>query len=235
MPGWVGDDCKANFDECVNSDCVFGQCVDGIDSFTCNCTAGFDGKACDNNINDCVRKDCGHGQCIDEVDGFSCTCDAGWNGDACKTELDECALRFDGMAVCSGNGNCTDYVDGYGCSCEDEWMGNATKFFTRANGPDAPNLAWGDCNVEKATAINVGNSNVKDDTANMNIPIILGVIFGLLLIVFGGALYIFWKRRKENEQGSIVNTASELPDAPPNNHFYPGLEAGGFQGGRLAI
>ena len=40
----VSDNCSPN--PCRNG----GACNDGVDSYTCNCAAGFDGTNCENNI-----------------------------------------------------------------------------------------------------------------------------------------------------------------------------------------
>lgn len=40
-------DCKSNIDDCGSVDCSkHGTCVDGIESHTCLCTAGFEGDDC---------------------------------------------------------------------------------------------------------------------------------------------------------------------------------------------
>ena len=48
LPGFTGVECEANIDDCMGVDCSGnGQCVDGINSFSCNCTAGFTGLLCE--------------------------------------------------------------------------------------------------------------------------------------------------------------------------------------------
>ena len=37
-----------DIDYCAQNDCKHGECVDGIDSYTCNCYAGYEGRLCDN-------------------------------------------------------------------------------------------------------------------------------------------------------------------------------------------
>ena len=46
-PGFTGDHCLTNIDDCVGVDCSGNsRCVDGVNSFTCECTAGFSGPLC---------------------------------------------------------------------------------------------------------------------------------------------------------------------------------------------
>ena len=45
--GFTGANCEININECAGVNCSGnGVCVDGINSFTCNCDAGFRGALC---------------------------------------------------------------------------------------------------------------------------------------------------------------------------------------------
>ena len=46
-PGFTGDLCQINIDDCVGVNCTGnGQCVDGVNSFTCDeCITGY-GSSC---------------------------------------------------------------------------------------------------------------------------------------------------------------------------------------------
>ena len=46
-PGFTGETCESNIDECADVTCVRGSCLDGVNSFTCECDSGFKGQLCD--------------------------------------------------------------------------------------------------------------------------------------------------------------------------------------------
>ena len=46
-PGFTGELCQTNVDDCVGVDCSGnGRCVDGVNNFTCECARGFSGPLC---------------------------------------------------------------------------------------------------------------------------------------------------------------------------------------------
>ena len=94
VPGFPGPDC-ANIDDCEEINCSGNgqlvQCVEEMDSFSCNCSSGYTGILCEINIDDCVEINCsGNGQCVDEVDSFSCNCSAGYTGTLCEININDC-------------------------------------------------------------------------------------------------------------------------------------------------
>ncbi len=75
---WI-DDCDPN--PCLNG----GACTDGVNSFTCECPAGFEGDTCEINIDDCVDDPClNGGTCVDGVNSYTCECQGPWSGDNCQ-------------------------------------------------------------------------------------------------------------------------------------------------------
>ena len=72
VSGYDGPTCNNNIDDCFSGACENGgQCIDGVNSYTCDCTGtGFDGSTCQNNINDCLSNPCQNGgTCIDGING----------------------------------------------------------------------------------------------------------------------------------------------------------------------
>ena len=47
-PDFTGMECEVNIDDCVGVNCSGnGQCVDEINSFSCNCNDSYTGPLCD--------------------------------------------------------------------------------------------------------------------------------------------------------------------------------------------
>ena len=118
VPGFTGTDCQV--DDCVGVNCSGnGVCMDGINSFFCNCSAGYSGSECEMNIDDCLSSPCAStGQCVDRVDSFTCSCEPGYTGQLCETNIDDC----EGVD-CSGNGQCLDQVNSFTCECDPGYTG----------------------------------------------------------------------------------------------------------------
>ena len=118
LPGYQGDNCEVNVDECQSSPCNNGAtCMDGIASYTCTCTPGWVGDNCNFDVNECSSAPCQNGgACTDGVDSYQCTCPVGWIGPTCGVSIDECSSR-----PCQNGGVCVDAVNGYTCACAPGW------------------------------------------------------------------------------------------------------------------
>lgn len=79
------DDVDPDVDDCVDVICHNGgECIDGIDTFTCQCPAGFTGTFCEINTTVCVPIPCEDGEdCQGEIKSYSCTCAPGFSGPQC--------------------------------------------------------------------------------------------------------------------------------------------------------
>ena len=54
MPGFTGDLCAIDIDECQSDPCLNqGICIDEINGFTCNCSQGFIGVQCELSTENC--------------------------------------------------------------------------------------------------------------------------------------------------------------------------------------
>jgi hypothetical protein len=63
-----------DFDDCVNSNCSNGTCVNGVDKYTCDCDAGYTGDFCEQNVDDCVGVVCSNGASCEVSIGSCNTC-----------------------------------------------------------------------------------------------------------------------------------------------------------------
>ena len=45
-PGYDGNLCNNNIDDCSTNPCVRGNCSDEVDSFSCTCDLGYEGDTC---------------------------------------------------------------------------------------------------------------------------------------------------------------------------------------------
>jgi hypothetical protein len=47
LPGFTGDMCEIDIDDCITQPCRRGQCIDRVNGFICSCYSGSDGVLCD--------------------------------------------------------------------------------------------------------------------------------------------------------------------------------------------
>uniref|UniRef100_A0A7M4E463 Neurogenic locus notch homolog protein 2 n=1 Tax=Crocodylus porosus TaxID=8502 RepID=A0A7M4E463_CROPO len=113
-PGWEGERCTVDIDECVSKPCRnHAVCHNIQGSYLCECNPGFTGGDCESNIDDCLSNPCQNGaSCVDGVNSFSCICLPGFQGEQCQTDTNECLSE-----PCKNGGTCSDYVNSYTCKC----------------------------------------------------------------------------------------------------------------------
>ncbi|EYC06454.1 hypothetical protein Y032_0076g992 [Ancylostoma ceylanicum] len=100
IPGYTGEFCDIDIDDCASSPCVYGICTDMYMDYNCTCVKGADGKNCDIDLNDCVEytedgkkypnrcvtKDAA-AKCNDRLAGFTCKCSPMWTGEYCDLNV----------------------------------------------------------------------------------------------------------------------------------------------------
>ncbi|CAH1785690.1 unnamed protein product [Owenia fusiformis] len=114
MPGFAGTHCETNLNECGQIPCIHGQCIDGINSYTCNCTGtGYEGINCSTDIDECRVEPCiNGGLCTNTPGSYKCECQSGYGGVDCSQETNECLSN-----PCQHSGTCEGYTGGYNCRC----------------------------------------------------------------------------------------------------------------------
>ncbi|XP_068690653.1 neurogenic locus notch homolog protein 1-like, partial [Montipora foliosa] len=116
-PGFTGDACQTDIDECLSYPCLRGRCMDGLNNFSCICDPGYVGRTCNTDYDDCSSSPCVHGNCIDFTGSYGCTCEPGYVGENCEIDINECV-----SSPCR-HGTCVDQVNNYICQCHAGYTG----------------------------------------------------------------------------------------------------------------
>ena len=98
-----------------------GTCIDGVGTYSCDCSPGYTERDCETNINECLimEPQCsGRGTCTDGVNTFTCDCNDGYTDLMCETNIDDCV-----GVNCSGHGQCMDGVNNFTCLCQSGFTG----------------------------------------------------------------------------------------------------------------
>uniref|UniRef100_A0A674DSX3 Neurogenic locus notch homolog protein 1 n=1 Tax=Salmo trutta TaxID=8032 RepID=A0A674DSX3_SALTR len=108
--------CDHNIDDCPGHNCQnAGLCVDGVNTYNCQCPPHFTGQFCTENVDECemMPNTCQNGgTCHDTYGSFHCVCVNGWTGDDCSENIDDCA-----SAACYHGATCHDRVASFFCEC----------------------------------------------------------------------------------------------------------------------
>lgn len=124
LPGWEGDHCTENIDECASDPCHNdGLCSDGINSFRCQCKDGYTDTLCQTDIDECLSNPCLNGAtCDDVINGFRCLCLPHYTGMLCDVDICADVICLNG-GLCepvSGSATCSCQPGYYGTRCESE-------------------------------------------------------------------------------------------------------------------
>ncbi|XP_015751386.1 PREDICTED: von Willebrand factor D and EGF domain-containing protein-like isoform X2 [Acropora digitifera] len=118
-PGYTGQYCSVEIDECASYPCLRGRCTDLLNNYSCSCYLGFEGRNCEVDIYYCESSPCVNGNCTDEVSGYTCNCLPGYSGFQCEVNIDECS-----SSPCLNNGTCIDQVNSFKCQCLGGYKGH---------------------------------------------------------------------------------------------------------------
>ncbi|XP_005090877.2 fibropellin-1 [Aplysia californica] len=186
FPGFTGAQCEQNIDECLLEERCFngGQCRDGINSFTCDCTGtGYQGDNCSADVDECLQDPpiCHQGNCVNGPGNFTCICDMElYLGDFCQ--LDNPCLNV----TCMNGGSCQySLVDqqqtSFICEC--------------ADGYDGPSC-------EKSPV----KSDDDTDLILILVPILGGLLFIALIV---GAIWLLKSWREKRASHGVYSPSQQ--------------------------
>ncbi|XP_075227942.1 cell polarity complex component crumbs isoform X2 [Lycorma delicatula] len=126
LPGFSGDDCSENINECIDNDCKNGAtCNDALANYTCSCPIGWEGWLCDKEINECDSNPCKNsGTCIDRLGYYECVCSEDYEGKQCE-QLRQVTCNH---MPCYNDASCLDVKntktnDNFTCYCSPGFVG----------------------------------------------------------------------------------------------------------------
>ncbi|KAK9712540.1 Laminin G domain [Popillia japonica] len=125
-PGFDGDDCSIDIDECSNNECKNNAtCIDQIAKYSCNCSLGYTGEFCETDINECESSPCQNGgTCQDLTGTYACVCNESFIGYNCENARVITCLDL----PCQDNSTCRDDYNAttgnnFTCDCREGMVG----------------------------------------------------------------------------------------------------------------
>ncbi|KAI5640559.1 EGF-like domain-containing protein [Phthorimaea operculella] len=121
QPGYTGDLCQIEYNECESSPCANGgTCTDRVGGFTCACGRGYTGNTCQLKVDLCSPNPCPERRfCVDHGNSYACECPRGYVGDECHIPTrSPCDTN-----PCAHGGTCWSDIDSFYCSCRPGYTG----------------------------------------------------------------------------------------------------------------
>ncbi|VDK34598.1 unnamed protein product [Taenia asiatica] len=132
LPGWTGELCDQNINDCVDKCLNGGTCHDLIGDYYCTCPEGFSGRNCEVNRK-CASNPCKNkGVCVEIEGGFQCVCPEGVTGTLC-----EFARRGCDPNPCENHAPCYNLSPyDYYCKCNEGFYGRRCEHRRPYCGPE---------------------------------------------------------------------------------------------------
>ncbi|XP_041856435.1 protein crumbs homolog 1-like [Melanotaenia boesemani] len=121
-PGWEGELCETEINECSSAPCVYGSCRDLLADYQCDCEPGYEGKNCQDEVDNCLEFSCVNGgECKESVGTHTCSCPPGYIGKRCQWRFPPVAC--DANTECLNGGVCIGGDSGGNCTCKPGYTG----------------------------------------------------------------------------------------------------------------
>ncbi|XP_030623800.1 protein crumbs homolog 2a [Chanos chanos] len=222
LPGWEGQSCELETDECGSQPCLHGMCHDHLAGFDCTCDAGYTGLTCEVDVDDCVDSPCQNGgTCVDGVNHYTCICPPEYSGTRCQWNYPPLKCEVD--VQCANMGVCHDTVWGANCTCNPGFTGDRCE--TDVNecasnpcqngGSCLDRLARFQCVCATGFSGPLCESNKLSQRERVPwlvvaIPLVCGCI---LLVIIGLIFMVMTARRKRQSEGAYSPSAQEVAGA----------------------
>ncbi|XP_028852348.1 protein crumbs homolog 2b isoform X1 [Denticeps clupeoides] len=221
-PGWEGELCQNDTDECASRPCAHGTCRDMPAGYRCDCAQGYGGTDCREDVDECREHACENGgSCLDGVGSYSCVCPSGFSGPFCQWSFPPWRCEVD--VQCANGGICTDGPWGANCTCKRGFTGSRCEV-------DIDECASGPCR-NGATCVNdvnkyrcVCSSGFSGKHCELNkemhkdrmpwvVVLIPLVCIGAILAGVGLVCTVLTTRRKRQSEGTYSPSSQEVAGA----------------------
>ncbi|XP_072538089.1 protein crumbs homolog 2b isoform X2 [Salminus brasiliensis] len=221
-PGWGGEHCQDDIDECASGPCVHGTCRDLLGKYQCECSSGYGGLHCDEDVDECQKQPCEHGgSCVNTVGGYNCTCPPDYRGPRCQWSYPPLQCEVD--VQCTNGGVCMDGLWGANCTCKPGYIGDKCEVdidecesnpcLNGATCMDRQNHYLCDC----LPGFSGDNCEATRQPHRERIPWLVVAIplmcLGALLAVVGLVCMVLTARKKRQSEGTYSPSQQEVAGA----------------------